>query len=148
MSQVVTLGALALLAAGCTEIDVQNNTAGPIVVFVSDPDAASANNGPVAPGQSYVTLGDQAGQYTVSVTLGVDYAKIVKAKRDKLQAEILGMIVYGTSRPQDIPGLAADVANLQDDLVTGSNFVQCSGTVTDFGTAVVSVTVSNGSLSC
>ena len=98
--------------------------------------------------QTNAARGDQAGQYTVGAVLGVDYNKIVKAKREKLHDEILGMIVYGTSRPQDMAGLVADISNLQDDLITGSNYAECSGTVTDFGTAVVSVTVRNGNLTC
>lgn len=142
------LAVLALLAAGCTEIDVHNNTAGPIIAFINTPDGSGDFNAFIEPGQSFPVLGDGAGPYVVSVIPGYNYDKIVKAKKDKLINDIDGAIVYGGTLPPDLLGTAADIANLQDDLLAGATFAQCSGSVTDFGTASVSVTSRNGILTC
>jgi hypothetical protein len=148
MRLILALAAVALVLAGCTEIDVRNHTAGPIVVFVGTPDSDSAAYSEIQPGQTYVTVGDQAGPYLVIVSAANDYNKVVKEKRDKLKNEIEAAILYGTSRPGDFAGLAADMSNLQDDLINGSKDAECSGTLTDSGTTVVTVTVSSGSIGC
>jgi len=148
MRLILALTSAALVLVGCTEIDVRNHTAGPIVVFVGTPDSDSAAYSEIQPGQTYATVGDQAGPYLVIVSTASDYDKVVKEKRDKLKNEIEGAIVYGTSRPGDFASLAVDMANLQDDLITGSKDAECSGTLSDLGSTVVTVTVSNGSISC
>ena len=144
----VALASLVLLLTGCTEIDVRNHTAGPIVVFVGTPDSDSAAYSEIQPGQTYVTLGDQSGSYLVIVSTATDYNKVVKEKSDKLKNEIEGAIIYGTSKPADFASLAVDMTNLQDDLVSGSKDAECSGTLTQLSTTVVTVTVVNGSISC